>query len=128
MKPRILIFEDEDGIREIEKALLVRENYEVEATGDPEEGIRIAAGSHFDLVICDIMMPKMDGYQVIQELRKHPTSKNVPVMYITALDEQRDRIKGLNLGAVEYFNKPFSAKDLLTKIKEVLISYKKINA
>ncbi len=125
MANRILIVEDEEGIREIEKIVLQKDGYQVETAEDARIGLTKASAGGFDLIISDIMMPGMDGFQLLQELRKVPASKSVPVIFITAMDEQRDKIKGLNLGAVEYITKPFSTRELLEKIKEVLISYRK---
>ena len=122
MANRILIVEDEEGIREIEKIVLQKDGYQVETAEDARIGLTKASAGGFDLIISDIMMPGMDGFQLLQELRKVPASKSVPVIFITAMDEQRDKIKGLNLGAVEYITKPFSTRELLEKIKEVLIS------
>ena len=125
MAARILVVEDEEGIREIEKIVLEKDGYTVDTAEDARVGLEKASRGGFDLIISDIMMPGMDGFQLIQELRKVPGAKGVPVIFITAMEEQRDKIKGLNLGAVEYITKPFSTRDLLEKIKEVLISYRK---
>ncbi len=125
MANKILIVEDEEGIREIEKIVLEKDGYKVETAEDARAGLAKAAAGGFDLIISDIMMPGMDGFQLLQELRKVPAARNTPVILITAMAEQRDKVKGLNLGAVEYITKPFSTRDLLEKIKEVLISTRK---
>ena len=122
MSARILIIEDDPMIQNLERLRLEQEQYEVSTTADPEEGLRIAAGGGVDLVILDLMLPKMDGFDVISRLREQELSEGIPVIMVTGRDEHKDRIRGLSLGAVEFIGKPFRIQDLLSKVKEVLIS------
>ena len=75
-----------------------------------------------DLVLLDLMLPKMDGFEVISRLREQELSEDVPVIVVSGRDERQDRIRGLSLGAVEFIGKPFRVQELLSKVKEVLIS------
>ena len=122
MTERILIIEDDPMIQNLERLRLEQEQYEVSTTADPEEGLRIAAGGGVDLVILDLMLPKMDGFDVISRLREQELSEGIPVIMVSGRDEHKDRIRGLSLGAVEFIGKPFRIQDLLSKVKEVLIS------
>ncbi len=122
MSIRILIIEDDPLIQNLERLRLEGEQYEVVTTADPEEGLQIAARGGVDLVILDLMLPKMDGFDVISRLREQDLSEDVPVIMVSGRDEQKDRIRGLSLGAVEFIGKPFQVQELLSKVKEVLIS------
>ena len=122
MSRRILIIEDDPLIQNLERLRLEGEQYEVVTTADPEEGLQIAARGGVDLVILDLMLPKMDGFDVISRLREQDLSEDVPVIMVSGRDEQKDRIRGLSLGAVEFIGKPFQVQELLSKVKEVLIS------
>ncbi len=122
MSIRILIIEDDPLIQNLERLRLEGEQYEVVTTADPEEGLQIAARGGVDLVILDLMLPKMDGFDVISRLREQDLSEDVPVIMVSGRDEQKDQIRGLSLGAVEFIGKPFQVQELLSKVKEVLIS------
>jgi DNA-binding response OmpR family regulator len=122
MSARILVIEDDPLIQNLERLRLEGEQYEVLTTADPEEGLQIAARGGVDLVVLDLMLPKMDGFEVISRLREQDLSEEVPIIVVSGRDEHKDRIRGLSLGAVEFIGKPFQVQDLLSKVKEVLIS------
>lgn len=122
MSARILVIEDDPLIQNLERLRLEGEQYEVLTTADPEEGLQIAARGGVDLVVLDLMLPKMDGFEVISRLREQDLSEDVPVIVVSGRDERQDRIRGLSLGAVEFIGKPFRVQELLSKVKEVLIS------
>lgn len=114
---RILLVEDEKKISLIIEKYLIRENYQVSCVYDGEEAINEFDKSNFDLVLLDMMLPKISGEQVIEHIRKH---SDTPVIMVTAKVEEEDRIKGFQLGADDYVIKPFSPKELMERIKAVL--------
>ncbi|MEA5541962.1 EAL domain-containing protein [Limnoraphis robusta Tam1] len=113
---KILIIEDEEAIRENISELLELEGFEVETTTNGIEGLKQAKHIIPDLIICDVMMPKLDGYGVLMELRKHPETANIPFVFLTAKTERTDLRQGMNLGADDYLTKPCSSEELLDAI------------
>ena len=113
----VLVVEDEDNILESIKYNLTREGYDVVTAGDGETGLEIALKTTTDLVILDIMLPKMDGLQVCQLLRRET---NTPIIMLTAKTEETDRVVGLELGADDYMTKPFSMRELMARVKALL--------
>ncbi|MCG9893697.1 MAG: response regulator transcription factor [Thermosynechococcaceae cyanobacterium MS004] len=116
-KERILVVDDEASIRRILETRLSMIGYEVVTAADGEEAIAVFHHELPDLVVLDVMMPKLDGYGVCQELRKE---SDVPIIMLTALGDVADRITGLELGADDYVVKPFSPKELEARIRSVL--------
>lgn len=116
-KERILVVDDEASIRRILETRLSMIGYEVVTAADGEEAIATFHESDPDLVVLDVMMPKLDGYGVCQELRKE---SDIPIIMLTALGDVADRITGLELGADDYVVKPFSPKELEARIRSVL--------
>nr|YP_009394238.1 putative transcriptional regulator OmpR [Rhodomela confervoides]ARW62800.1 putative transcriptional regulator OmpR [Rhodomela confervoides] len=116
-KEKILIVDDEISIRRILETRLSMIGYEVVSASDGEEALNIFRQEYPTLVVLDVMMPKLDGYGVCQELRKE---SDVPIIMLTALGDVSDRITGLELGADDYIVKPFSPKELEARIRSVL--------
>ncbi|MCG6138149.1 MAG: response regulator transcription factor [Nostoc sp. LLA-1] len=116
-KEKILVVDDEASIRRILETRLSMIGYDVVTASDGEEALSIFHSSEPDLVVLDVMMPKLDGYGVCQELRKE---SDVPIIMLTALADVADRITGLELGADDYVVKPFSPKELEARIRSVL--------
>jgi len=116
-KEKILVVDDEASIRRILQTRLSMIGYEVVTAADGEEALKTFRNSFPDLVVLDVMMPKLDGYGVCQELRKE---SDVPIIMLTALGDVADRITGLELGADDYVVKPFSPKELEARIRSVL--------
>lgn len=114
MADKILIVEDEKAISDIIAFNLKRDGYEVEYAYDGKEGLKLALDSSVDLVLLDVMLPEMNGFDVLSQLRK---TSEVPVILVTAREEERDKILGLDTGADDYMTKPFSVKELLARIK-----------
>lgn len=114
MGKRILIVDDEKSIVDILRFNLKREGYEIIAAYDGKEGLRLALENDPDLVLLDVMLPYMDGFQVCSEIRKE---SNVPVIMLTAREEENDKVLGLELGADDYITKPFSVKELMARVK-----------
>jgi OmpR family response regulator RpaB len=116
-KEKILVVDDEASIRRILETRLSMIGYDVVTAADGEEAIATFKDNHPDLVVLDVMMPKLDGYGVCQELRKE---SDIPIIMLTALGDVADRITGLELGADDYVVKPFSPKELEARIRSVL--------
>ena len=120
--PRILIADDEPNIVLALELLMKREGYETRTTGDGEAAVEAAKAFQPDLILLDVMMPKMDGYEVCQRLRADPEFKNVVIVMLTAKGREVEKEKGLALGADLYITKPFSTRDVIRKVKEGLAS------
>jgi two-component system, OmpR family, response regulator RpaB len=116
-KEKILVVDDEASIRRILETRLSMIGYDVVTAGDGEEALVVFRSSDPDLIVLDVMMPKLDGYGVCQELRNQT---DVPIIMLTALSDVADRITGLELGADDYVTKPFSPKELESRIRCVL--------
>ena len=123
-KEKILIVDDENSIRKILETRLSTIGYRVVSAADGEEALSMFHKENPSLVILDIMMPKLDGYGVCQEIRKE---SDIPIIMLTALGDISDRITGLELGADDYVVKPFSPKELEARIKSVLRRTEKIS-
>ena len=113
---RILICDDEVLIRNVIKEYLLLENYEVLEAENGLEAIEVVQNNDVDLVIMDIMMPKMDGYQAVREIKK---IKDVPFIMLSARGEEFDKLVGFDTGIDDYVTKPFSPKELIARIKAV---------
>lgn len=114
----ILVIDDDEKITALLRRSLQFEGYKVATAGDGEHGLALAYKDRPDLVILDLMLPKIDGYQVCRDLRaKYP---KIPILMLTAKDEVSDRVKGLTLGADDYLVKPFALEELLARIKALL--------
>ena len=114
---KILIIEDEENILEAVKYSLTQEGYDVFTSMDGEEGLEKAQEIRPDLVLLDIMLPKMDGFEVCRILRKN---LDMPVFMISAKTEEIDRVVGLEIGADDYLTKPFSMRELVARVRNVL--------
>lgn len=114
---RILIVEDEVDIQNILKVFLEESGYLVETAGDGLEGITLFRKQSFDLVLLDIMLPKIDGYVVCEMIRQE---SNLPVIMLTALDDEDDQIRGFDLKVDDYITKPFSISLVLKRVEAVL--------
>jgi len=122
---RILIIEDEVDIAELIGFNLERHQFEVHMAHNGIEGTQAAFELKPNLIILDVMMPKMDGFQVLKELRNNQRCKNIPVLMLTAKAQTEDRIRGLEQGVDDYMTKPFSPKELVLRVKSIL---KRVNA
>jgi len=118
--PRILVVEDEVAIRELLTFNLERDGYEVLTAGDGESGLALAQQQPPDLVILDLMLPGIDGYQVCYRMKSDDQLKHIPVVMLTAKSEETDVVIGLGIGADDYVTKPFSPRVLLARVKAVL--------
>lgn len=116
-KAKILLIEDDYSLAENLLALLEEEGYKVEYAADGDEGLKIAYNFLPDLIICDILMPKKDGYLVKEILNKDERTFDIPFLYLTAKTRINDLRKGMNLGAEDYIFKPYKSKNILELIK-----------
>jgi two-component system alkaline phosphatase synthesis response regulator PhoP len=120
MKRKILIVDDEELIRKFLRILLDKLGYEVKEAADGEQAIEELAKDDFDLLICDILMPKKDGWEVIKEAKSNSKTKSMPVILLTAKNEDSDVFKGYDLGANYYMTKPFTKAQLLYGLRLML--------
>lgn len=117
MAERILVVDDERPIADILKFNLEREGFEVDVAYDGEEAVAKARQSTFNLVILDIMLPKLDGFSVCKEIRAH---SSVPILMLSAKEAEVDKVLGLELGADDYVTKPFSPRELVARVRAIL--------
>ena len=111
---KILIVEDEKTISDIIKINLVKEGYSVETAYDGQEALDKFSEGQYDLMLLDVMLPKIDGFQVCRKIRM---TSNVPIIMLTAKEEEVDKVLGLELGADDYITKPFGMRELIARVK-----------
>ena len=116
----VLVIDDEESIIDLIKLGLKYEGFEVVAAGDGEEGIAIAQRTNPLFIILDWMLPDMDGLEVCRRLRANPTTRDIPILLLTAKDEVGSRVEGLNTGADDYLTKPFSFEELVARLRAIL--------
>ncbi|MFH0799835.1 MAG: response regulator [Pseudomonadota bacterium] len=119
-KKRILIIDDEREIADLLKVRLEMANYEVLTANDGQEGLDRARSDKPDLILLDVMMPKLNGYQACRELKNSESTKNIPVMILTAKTQDSDKFWGKEVGADDFITKPFESSNLLKKVKGLL--------
>ncbi len=115
---RILLVEDEESLRETLKLNLELENYEVVTAANGKDALKRFREQHFDLLILDVMMPEVDGFQVAEQVRL--TNTDVPIIMLTAKDTSNDRIAGLRKGADDYLTKPYVLEELLLRVQKLI--------
>jgi CheY-like chemotaxis protein len=116
----LLVIEDEAPLRANLLRILAAEGHRVIAAADGDEGIRRAREERPDLVICDILMPRVDGYGVLASLRSQPETAGIPFIFLTASADRENLARGLKSGASEYLTKPFRLADLLAAVRRRL--------
>ena len=120
---RILIIEDDDSISAIERDYLVLAGFEVDIAATGGDGIAMGRSGHYDLILLDLMLPGVDGFSVCRTLRG---TLDIPILMVTARQEDIDKIKGLGMGADDYITKPFSPNVLVARIKANLAQYDRL--
>ncbi|PTM59665.1 response regulator transcription factor [Desmospora activa] len=120
---RILIIEDETVIAEVEKDYLEANGFAVEVAASGDIGLQKAMDEPYDLIILDLMLPKVDGFEICKQLRQ---SKEIPILMVSAKKEDIDKIRGLGLGADDYIIKPFSLSELTARVKAHLARYDRL--
>lgn len=121
---KVLIVEDDAAIAELERDYLEANDFAVELASDGMTGLTSALNNSYDLILLDIMLPKMDGFQVCREIRKH---KEIPILMVSAKREDVDKIRGLGLGADDYVIKPFSPSELVARVKAHISRYERLS-
>lgn len=116
----ILCVDDDPNIRDLITAALELDGYSVILASDGAEGLQRAALDHPHLIILDVMLPDMRGWDVLRQLKNQPNTASIPVIFLSALDETEDRVTGLALGADDYVGKPFAVKELLARVRTQL--------
>ena len=120
---RILIIEDEEAIADLEKDYLELSDFEVEIENTGDGGLARAMAEDFDLVILDLMLPGVDGFEVCKKIREE---KNIPIIMVSAKKDDIDKIRGLGLGADDYMTKPFSPSELVARVKAHMARYDRL--
>lgn len=120
---RILIIEDEESIAELEKDYLEISNFEVQIENSGSTGLKRALEENFDLIILDVMLPEIDGFEICKQVRD---SKNTPILMVSAKKDDIDKIRGLGLGADDYMTKPFSPSEMVARVKAHLARYERL--
>lgn len=120
---RILIIEDEESIADLEKDYLELSDFQVHIENSGDKGLEAALGEDFDLVILDLMLPGMDGFDVCKRIRE---KKNIPILMVSAKKDDIDKIRGLGLGADDYMTKPFSPSELVARVKAHMARYDRL--
>lgn len=118
--PRILVVDDEDDILDLLRYNLEKEGFEVDQACDGVEALQLASAHVPDLVILDVMMPRMDGLEACRQMRGHPALKSTPIIMLTARSEETDHVEGLDVGADIYLTKPISIPVLISQIRASL--------
>jgi len=120
--PRILIIDDSPTDVHVFSKLLENNGYEVDSASDADEGINKAVSTTPDLVLMDVIMPGMNGFQATRHLSKNPATSNIPIIIVSTKNMETDKLWGLRQGAFDYLTKPISDSVLLNKIKQALES------
>ena len=120
---KILIIEDEVAIADLEKDYLELSDFKVDICNTGDEGLKTALAGDYDLIILDLMLPGMDGFEVCKKIREE---KNIPILMVSAKKDDIDKIRGLGLGADDYMTKPFSPSELVARVKAHLARYERL--
>ena len=120
---KILIIEDEEAIADLEKDYLELSGFEVKICNTGDEGLQTALCEEFDLIVLDLMLPGLDGFEVCKKVREE---KNIPIIMVSAKKEDIDKIRGLGMGADDYMTKPFSPSELVARVKAHLARYDRL--
>ncbi len=117
---KVLVVDDEENIIDFVRLGLRYEGFHVESAADGEQGVTLAQRINPELIILDVMLPGIDGVEVCKRLRSNPTTRDIPILMLTARDEVHDRIIGLDAGADDYLTKPFNFDELLARMRAIL--------
>lgn len=119
-KGHIVLIEDEQNIAELVRYNLQREGYRMSVAGNGEDGLRLIERHRPDLVLLDLLLPRLDGLEVCQRLKQGEATRSIPVIMLTAKASETDKVTGLELGADDYVTKPFSPRELVARVRAVL--------
>ncbi|MCX6986102.1 MAG: response regulator [Lentisphaerae bacterium] len=116
-KPRILVVDDQPQNIELLEARLVPRGYEIVKAANGEEALEKVSGNNIDLILLDVIMPGMNGYEVMRRLKMQEANRNIPVIFLSALTETEQRVAGLKFGAVDFISKPYRTEELLARVQ-----------
>lgn len=119
-KPRVVIADDDPDIRRLVQITVSNAGCDVTVAADGEQALELIRQSPPDLVILDVLMPRMDGWEVAKELKSDPLTRSVPIMFLTSRGQEHDVLEGFNSGAADYMVKPFSPRELQVRVRAVL--------
>ncbi|MDP4181526.1 MAG: response regulator transcription factor [Bacillota bacterium] len=123
MKKRVLIIEDESTIAELQRDYLIINDFDVQIEKTGDSGLARAKNENFELIILDLMLPNIDGFEICRKIRE---VKDIPVLMVSARKEDIDKIRGLGLGADDYITKPFSPSELVARVKAHISRYERL--
>ena len=123
-RPRILVVDDERDTRKLVRITLERDGYTVCEAANGEEALALAGAESFDLVILDVMMPRLSGYDVCRQLKERPDTSQIPVIFLSARGQSGEIREGIEAGGVAYIVKPFSIRELTLQVSRVLAGMK----
>jgi DNA-binding response OmpR family regulator len=119
-RPRVMLVDDDAAVRSAVSGALAGEGYDVDCLGDAEEALRRALAAPPSLVLLDVSMPRLDGWELCEILRRQSQTREVPVLFITGRTDVRDRITAMQVGGTDFISKPFHAKDLRAKVRALV--------
>ena len=119
-RPRVMLVDDDAAVRSAVSGALAGEGYDVDCLGDAEEALRQALAAPPSVVLLDVTMPRLDGWELCEILRRQSQTREVPVLFITGRTDVRDRITAMQVGGTDFISKPFHAKDLRAKVRALV--------
>ncbi len=120
MSKKVLIVDDEPGVVKMVRYLLEKNSFVVVSANEGEEGVKLAAQEKPDLILMDIMMPVIDGNEATRRLKENEATRQIPIIMLSALGQEGDVAKSLELGAMDYIVKPFHPQELMDRVKKIL--------
>ncbi len=117
---RALLVEDDQHVCELVDIVLRSEGFSLEVASNGHSGLELATRGNYDLVVLDLMLPRLDGWEVCQRLRQNPDTRSVPIIMLTAKGKEEDKVRGLELGADDYLTKPFGLREFLARVRALL--------
>lgn len=119
-RPRVMLVDDDAAVRSAVSGALAGEGYDVDCLGDAEEALRQALAEPPSLVLLDVTMPRLDGWELCEILRRQSQTREVPVLFLTGRTDVRDRITAMQVGGTDFISKPFHARDLRAKVRALV--------
>jgi DNA-binding response OmpR family regulator len=120
IRPRVMLVDDDAAVRSAVSGALAGEGYDVDCLGDAEEALRQALAEPPAVVLLDVTMPRLDGWELCEILRRQSQTREVPVLFLTGRTDVRDRITAMQVGGTDFISKPFHAKDLRAKVRALV--------
>ena len=119
-RPRVMLVDDDAAVRSAVSGALAGEGYDVDCLGDAEEALRQALAAPPSVVLLDVTMPRLDGWELCEILRRQTQTREVPVLFLTGRSDVRDRITAMQVGGSDFISKPFRARDLRAKVRALI--------